>query len=143
MDQKSVQPGSDVPGASPLITPSVFSCGWLDIHEVPLQDDIIYSFFYGVSNPGTPFFFFLVEGDIKIPPQDYISMLVTSFLTEKIPAGFFISIGNRSINIEYSYQIIGVFLPQQREDPVRAILDVNSLKFLVIPKGSDASGCAP
>jgi len=70
-------------------------------------------------------------------------MLVTSFLPEEVPAGFVISIGIRSINIENSYQSIGVFLPQQSEDLVRAILDVNSLKFLVIPKGSDASGCAP
>ena len=132
-----------MPGACPLITPGVFSNVWLDVHEVPLQDEIIYYFFNGVSDPRTPFFFVLAEGDIKIPSQDYIPMLVTSFLPEEVPAGFFISEGVRSIKIENSYQSIGVFLPQQSEDPIRAILDVNSLKFPVIPKGSDASGCAP
>ena len=122
-----------MPGLDPLIIPSIFSYRGLNIHEIPFQNGLINNFSDGVSDQGAPSFFILAKDGIKIPCKNYITLQVALFLAKKTPADIFISIRIGCIDIENSYQDIRVLLPQQGEDRTRALLDVNSLKFLIIP----------
>ena len=131
-----------MPRPNPFVIPGILSRGRLDIHEIPIQNDLINSFSNGISDQGAPSFFLLAKGDIEIPCENYITLEVALFLSMKPPANLFFSIRIGSIDIENSYQGIRVLLPQQGEDLTRAILDVNSLKFLFIPQRPNASGCA-
>ena len=113
MDQETIESGSNVSRPNLLIVPSILSSRWLNIHEIPFQNDLINSFSNGVSDQGAPSFFLLAKDDIKIPRKDYITLEIALFLAKKTPPDLFFSVRIGCINIENSYQIISVFLSQQ------------------------------
>ena len=57
---------------------------------------------------------------------------------QEIPAGIFFSNRVGSIDIEDAYQGVRGFLPQLGEDPMCAVLDIDSVKFLIIPMPLEA-----
>ena len=122
-----------MPRPDSFIVPGILSRGGFYIHEIPFQNDLINGISNGISDQGAPSFFLLAEGDIEVPCKDYVSLEIALFLSNKPLANLFFSIGIGCIDIEKSYQGVRVLLPQQGEDPTRAILDVNSLEFLFIP----------
>ena len=143
LNQESIESGRNVPRTKPPIVPGKFPYSRLDVNEIPGHDDIFHHVSDEVSGSRTPSFFILTEGEIQVPIQNDITLKISSFFTEKIPAIYFFTIGVRSVDVKNTYHGVGVFLIQHGEDPVGADFDVLNFVFTIVPEGSYTPGSSP
>ena len=122
-----------MPRTEPHIVPGIFPCSRLDVNEIPGHDDIFHHVSDEVSGSRAPSFFILTKGEIQVPGQNDITLQIASFFMEKSPTIYFFAIRVRCIDVENTYQGVGVFLSQHGEDPVGADFDDHSFVFSVIP----------
>ena len=76
MDKESVEANNDMPRAQPFVGPGKFPCGRLNIHQIPVEDNVLYPFSSLIPYWRTSFLLFNGQGDVEITCYDDISGIV-------------------------------------------------------------------